>query len=274
MNHNILTKKKYLEKKDYFDAPKIKHVVLFIFLVLSTPWLIFYLGTLFNSNEVVITWSYFLSPAIIVYVFSKFEKQKTNYLSNIKLRMSLFAFLSFPALILSLSIIPAYIIGDISYKKPSSYFIDSLSLSLFLLLIKNISEELAWRGYLQNKLNYFLSSKVYVYAVTGIIWSLWHLPIIYLYPQEGQELKSFHLFMLTLVASSFFYGQITSIAKSLWPAIFLHISVNFFAKILSESVEFKNKAPYIYPHNISYSYVVAWILIALIFYRFNKYKLK
>lgn len=96
-----------------------------------------------------------------------------------------------------------------------------------------VGEELGWRGYLQKKLlerNTVGKSLVFL----GVVWGLWHLPIIldgYNYP-EYPVLGGLFLFPLTMVAASFFLGWLTIKGRSFWPAVLAHGGVNSIMAVL------------------------------------------
>ena len=65
----------------------------------------------------------------------------------------------------------------------SSFDISTL-LSLIVMssignFIKNIFEEFSWRGYLTPKLIELNLNDWYIYIISGFIWALWHLCILY-----------------------------------------------------------------------------------------------
>lgn len=92
-----------------------------------------------------------------------------------------------------------------------------------------LGEELGWRGFLQEKFinNWGMFKGI---IALGLIWGFWHFPYIisgYNYP-EAPILGAFILFPMLTVFASFFLAWLTIKAKSIWPAVLAHGSVNAF----------------------------------------------
>ncbi len=95
---------------------------------------------------------------------------------------------------------------------------------------KNIFEEFSWRGYLTPKIGSLRLNAYVGYAITGLIWSSWHIPywLYFLGPAQvklasGQSLATFiPLGFLNLLAFSVAYGEIRLITNSVWPLVLLH----------------------------------------------------
>ncbi len=93
--------------------------------------------------------------------------------------------------------------------------------------VAGFGEELGWRGFLLSefkKLSFFKAS-----LIIGIIWGLWHAPIILMghnYPQHPQWGVLFMTIFCTLFTFLFIY--ITIKAKSVIAACLMHGSINAF----------------------------------------------
>ncbi|MDI4643957.1 CPBP family intramembrane glutamic endopeptidase [Cohnella hashimotonis] len=93
-------------------------------------------------------------------------------------------------------------------------------------LIGSAGEELGWRGYMLTRL---IDARVpYPMLTSGIIWGLWHLPVILAgnYYSGPYPALSVLLFMITITSFSFIIGGLRLATGSVWPAIFLHASWN------------------------------------------------
>jgi membrane protease YdiL (CAAX protease family) len=91
-----------------------------------------------------------------------------------------------------------------------------------------IGEEMGWRGYLLIRL---IDAKIpRPVLVTGLIWSSWHLPIIFggQYLPSPNPMLAAAMFMLTLVALSYVHAWLRLESGSVWPAVLLHASWNEF----------------------------------------------
>ncbi|MDJ0646464.1 MAG: CPBP family intramembrane metalloprotease [Flavobacteriaceae bacterium] len=100
-------------------------------------------------------------------------------------------------------------------------------------------EELGWRGFLQEKLidKWGLFKGV---TILGFTWGFWHFPYTisgYNYP-ETPILGAFVMFPLLAVFASFFLAWLTIKAKSFWPAVLAHGSVNAFMGSIVQGMDF------------------------------------
>lgn len=100
-------------------------------------------------------------------------------------------------------------------------------------------EELGWRGYLQGELVRQLGLSRGV-ALLGLVWAYWHLPVVlmgYNYPATP-VLGAMVLLPLVGIGLSYFLAGVTLGARSLWPAVIGHGSVNAFFGVLVYSMDF------------------------------------
>jgi membrane protease YdiL (CAAX protease family) len=85
------------------------------------------------------------------------------------------------------------------------------------------AEEVAWRGYLLPRLMQLGRNKAL--AITGLVHAAWHLPLILLtslYHSDGNLLIILPLFIATIVAAGFVYGDLRIATGSIWPASIAH----------------------------------------------------
>jgi membrane protease YdiL (CAAX protease family) len=101
-----------------------------------------------------------------------------------------------------------------------------------------LGEEFGWRAYLQPKLMPLGSRRALV--ITGIIWGLWHAPVIAMGYNYGNFEKNSYfgapwsgILMMTLAAIwiGIFLGWVTIKGKSVWPAVIAHGSLNGLAAV-------------------------------------------
>lgn len=83
-------------------------------------------------------------------------------------------------------------------------------------------EELGWRGFMQTKLKEI--QLPYPYFFTGIVWALWHWPLILFsdYATSNHPAVSILLFTIMIVSFSFFLGQLREASRSVWPCVLAH----------------------------------------------------
>lgn len=124
-----------------------------------------------------------------------------------------------------------------------------------------LGEEIGWRGYLQKKLlgkNSLLKSLVFL----GLIWGIWHLPLIlsgYNYP-DYPIIGGLFLFPVTTIFASLFLGFLTIKGRSVWPAVLAHGGVNSIMTVLL-SMEFGE-------HKLLANFLIVglWTLVGLVSY--------
>lgn len=95
-----------------------------------------------------------------------------------------------------------------------------------------LGEELGWRGYLLNELNTRFS-RLKSALITGIIWSVWHLPLWFISGYNGISLLLYCVFFTTgLVAMSVIMACIYSGRdRNLLYPILLHFMLNFTGRL-------------------------------------------
>ena len=94
-------------------------------------------------------------------------------------------------------------------------------------VLQCFGEELGWRGYLLPKVGEKLTP-LYGSVVTGVIWGLWHAPIIAMGYNYGTEHPIGGIFAMTVFCTvlGIISGFLTYKAHSIWPAVLLHASIN------------------------------------------------
>jgi membrane protease YdiL (CAAX protease family) len=101
----------------------------------------------------------------------------------------------------------------------------TIVLGPFLGLLVTFGEEYGWRGYLQPAL--YGLGKVKGVALLGVIWGIWHWPVIWMgYNFPGNPILGSLLMVLYCVGLGFFLGYAVLKAKGLWIAAFLHALAN------------------------------------------------
>jgi CAAX protease family protein len=140
------------------------------------------------------------------------------------------------SLILSVIIIISFILNYISglgipakEYNLSMFFITlipSLILSLFVLWPNYFGEEYGWRAYLQDRLFPLLGGYKGV-LILGIIWGLWHTPLILIgliYP--GQPVLGMVLMILNTIVTGIIFSYAVLKIGSVWIAVILHMIVD------------------------------------------------
>jgi hypothetical protein len=97
-------------------------------------------------------------------------------------------------------------------------------------VLKNVFEEIAWRGYLASRVYGLGWSDYVVHAAVGLVWGAWHIPY-YLYFLDRTVLEEFTdlpvaAFIVAaigvMVAWAIVYGELFLLTQSIWPAVLMH----------------------------------------------------
>ena len=97
-------------------------------------------------------------------------------------------------------------------------------------IIPTLGEELGWRGYLLPKLRIFLSDRTAL-ILTGVIWGVWHLPVIVMGHNYGLSYMGYPwlgILAMTLfcVVLGVIEGYMSIKLNSVIPAAMIHSTVN------------------------------------------------
>lgn len=104
-------------------------------------------------------------------------------------------------------------------------FVAALLTGLIAAMIKNIFEEIAWRGYLAPKV-YSLKMNIWLsHAIVGVVWGTWHLPFIFVFwPYLTPNMLWYFvpLLLVGAISQSVVYGEIRLATASVLPAWIMH----------------------------------------------------
>lgn len=100
--------------------------------------------------------------------------------------------------------------------------------------VKNVFEELAWRGFLTPRFVEAGVPRLANHVLTGLIWASWHVPYwLFFVDREaivsnsGLTLGPFvALAFVTLPMQAIFYGELRLATGSVWPVFLLHTVAN------------------------------------------------
>jgi membrane protease YdiL (CAAX protease family) len=131
--------------------------------------------------------------------------------------------------------------GLVTLPSPSvPLLLSAVAAGLVPAFLKNLFEELAWRGHLAPKVHALGLRGLAGHALVGLIWGLWHVPyfVFFLGPAQleasaAQGLASFvPAAVVSMVAASIAYGELRLLTGSVWPAVLMHTVGNAFTDIL------------------------------------------
>lgn len=103
----------------------------------------------------------------------------------------------------------------------ASSFLNAVIIGPILGLIITFGEEYGWRGFLQSELVHL--GRIRGVGLLGIIWGIWHWPIIWMgYNYPGQPVLGPLLMTGYTVVLSYFLAYAVFKSKGLWTAAYLH----------------------------------------------------
>ena len=103
----------------------------------------------------------------------------------------------------------------------ASAFLNAVIIGPFLGLIITFGEEYGWRGYLQGELVHL--GRIRGVGLLGIIWGVWHWPIILMgYNYPGQPVLGPLLMTAYTVVLAYFLAYAVFKSKGVWTAAYLH----------------------------------------------------
>jgi uncharacterized protein len=103
---------------------------------------------------------------------------------------------------------------------------------LALGLFGALGEELGWRGFLLPKM--ITGGIRHPYLASGIVWALWHLPLIAFggfYHQASDTSLVAPAYAMGIIAMNFVISELRVRSGSVWVAVLLHASHNFFFQL-------------------------------------------
>ena len=144
----------------------------------------------------------------------------------------------------------------------------SNSIGMLLLLIPSslitaAGEEIGWRGFLLPKMAETWNLNIAIFF-SGLIWAIWHYPLMItgLY-QTGTPLwYQLPVFTIEIFAITAILAVLRLRSKSVWPAIILHASHNYFDQVIFAPLT-KNNLSHYYVGETGIITAVLLCLIAL-----------
>lgn len=210
------------------------HLIIFVLICLAIGWIGVAVNKLLNQEQSVESLGsllFLITPLILAILFRTMEKDWKNgglkpYIKG-NAKWYLLSILLYPAITV-ITIVIALLTGQIEVKAFSwQTFIPLMFASVGVNFIRNIAEELSWRGYLTQRLVSLQFKDWQVYLFTGIIWNLWHGAYYMVFLPEDYVCMTERITLLTwgcviLVVWSFLFGELYRLTRSVWPCVLMH----------------------------------------------------
>jgi membrane protease YdiL (CAAX protease family) len=230
-----------------------------------------------------------ISPALAAFITLKIRKQP---ISSLPWRLKEFKYLKFayitPVLYISIAYVLIWAFGfgklinadrilrwatELGIDKHNQIFI--VITMIFLLLtvgvIKNLGstlgEEIGWRGFLIFELRKVMSFKALA-IVSGIIWAIWHFPIINLMYGRGDDLL-LHMgaFTIMILGVSVILAYYTFKSNSLWPAAIYHSIHNIYIQKICTPLTISNDKTTFWIDEYGFMIPIVTTIFAIYFWR-------
>jgi uncharacterized protein len=130
-----------------------------------------------------------------------------------------------------------------------------------------LRRRIGWRGFLVPELAK-RHGLIGTSLISGIIWALWHYPLLLLGPYHSQTPIWYYLplFTVTVTTINFLWTWMRLRSGSIWPCVMLHAAHNtFFQRFFDPLTSYNSKSPYV-AGEFGAALTVVSILIAVYIY--------
>lgn len=138
-----------------------------------------------------------------------------------------------------------------------------------------VGEEFGWRGFMEPALA-DISDRLFLnHVVVGIVWGLWHFPILIYAPGNEVTLLQLSMVLVGCIGLALVYGQMRLRSGSVWPCVLLHglSNVTIIAIGSSELLEFNPATKDLISLNsTSLAITGAWLFSGLLVFWINRNK--
>lgn len=212
----------------------IKQVIVFIVVMLTSGWIGVLINKLLSQEQSVdslgsLLWILTPLVMVVVYRFKDHEWKQSGLFPHFKgnIKYYLLAILFYPIVTL-LTVGLGLLFNQVETQQFSwAVFLPVMMTSILANFFKNISEEIAWRGYLTQKLFSLKIKEWKTYLITGLVWNLWHGAYYLVFLPDEYFQGSSRIMLLTwgcvlLIVWSILYGEIYKRTNSIWPCVLMH----------------------------------------------------
>jgi membrane protease YdiL (CAAX protease family) len=265
-----------------------KTIILFLIILTALSSIAYYAILKLNPTSMYVG-ALMISPALASFITLKIRKRPISSLpwSLKELKYLKLSYIT-PILYVSIAYVLIWILGfgdlinsERILKWSNELGIDSsnqtlvITTMIFLLLtvgvIKNLGstlgEEIGWRGFLIFELRKVMSFKALA-IVSGIIWAIWHFPIINLMYGRGENLI-LHLsaFTIMIIGVSVILAYYTFKSNSLWPAALYHSVHNIYIQKICTPITISNDSTVFWIDEYGFMIPIVTTVFAIYFWK-------
>lgn len=127
-----------------------------------------------------------------------------------------------------------------------------------------LGEEIGWRGFLVYEIRK-VSSFTMTSFFSGVIWALWHWPLIVFYGDN--VLLEFATFIVVIISMSFMMTYYTFKSQSLWPAVLFHSVSNVFVQKIYPPLTSSTETTKMWQGEYGIMFALVTVIFGLYFWR-------
>lgn len=265
-----------------------KTIMLFLMLLTALSSIAYYAILKLNPTSIYVG-ALMLSPALASLITLKIRKRPISSLpwSLKELKYLKLSYIT-PILYVSIAYVLIWLFGfgnlinserilqwsnELGIKSTNQTII--MVVMIFLLLtvgvIKNLGstlgEEIGWRGFLIFELRKVMSFKALA-IVSGLIWAVWHFPLINLmYGRSEFLLLHMGAFTIMIIGISVILAYYTFKSKSLWPAVLYHSVHNIYIQKICTPLTISNDKTTFWIDEYGFMIPIITTIFAIYFWR-------
>ncbi|MDF2879302.1 MAG: family intrarane metalloprotease [Clostridia bacterium] len=245
----------------------MKRTIIFTILVLLLGWIGLGIDILVKNDfsDGLGLLLFILAPSLLAITLSIDEKQikSLGLKLNLKQNFKWYIFCFFFDVVVFLLVFFIGYFGKGIVKTPTitliEVIISTALVSIPTTFIKNIFEEIGWRGYLSERL-YSLVNHRLANITVGLIWSTWHLPYwLMIIPRDlfigYSPYRNIWLIVImsyvALINLSFLYNRIRFATKSIWPVVMIHTMNNVIVASLFANITYREQTKWFFSPGIN-----------------------
>ncbi len=143
--------------------------------------------------------------------------------------------------------------------------------AIFSSVLTATGEEIGWRGFLLPKMDMFMSRK-YAIILSGLIWAVWHYPLMIcgLYQSGTPVWYQLPMFTIEVILITSVMAYFRFCSDSVWPAIVLHASHNYVDQLFCAPLTHSKNSVY-FAGETGFVTVIFVIVIIIVIYN-KKFK--
>ena len=166
-----------------------------------------------------------------------------------------------------LIITASVIVSNISDNK-FIIMLAAFGFSFIIFFVKNIFEEIAWRGFLNERLILMNVKDVVVYIVVTLVWATWHIPYYLFFLKVDNPWQTALTNYIVLFSWVMMFTEMYRISRSIWPCVILHAFANSIA-LLCDYVTVQEGFEWILSYNCGLIQIIICIMAGLLLRRYR-----